>query len=672
MNLRRLAAILLIPLSCGASSLEAAEPTLAEEAAFRAAVNRVADAVVRVEPAGASEKSLLAGSEANPGGGPSTGLVVAADAAAAGWILTTSFAVPQDVTDAVVVLADGKRLATKVAGRDLSRGLVLLKSDPLPAVPAVEPASRRELAPGQWTIAVGRGWGHAAPAVSVGILSAVSRSWGRAVQTDASVSPANYGGPLVDIEGRVIGILAPLPADTAGLNLGTELYDSGIGFAVPLEDVLRVLPRLQAGESLSLGIFGLVYRSADQINGEPVIASCRQGSPAAKAGLRAGDRIVKVGDRDVVRIADARHEIAPRYAGDEIAVTFERRIGAGDPERIEVRATLTDRLPPWRAAAIGVLPVPVAGGGTPRSLKVAWVLPGGPASKAGVVAGDLIESITASGAEPLAERTIVDSPAALAGFLTGVEPGSSVALGLVREGKPMAMTVATATALAEVPADGGGDTATADDPLAGAIDAATIVKLQAAEVAKPPLAVIPRAGGDEPVGVLIFFGPPHGPVTEAEAAAWKAAAARHGIAIILPGSDDPQRWSTDDVPAVRRALGALNGKRPVDPARIAVAGRAAGGSFAWLVAERLGAAVRGVAVIDAALPRQAAVEPMEPGRSRWVLLSSGTDEGDLARRLAADRRRLEAAGFPVGTVVAEGDATPTDFLCRWVSILGLL
>jgi hypothetical protein len=71
------------------------------------------------------------------------------------------------------------------------------------------------------------------------------------------------------------------------------------------------------------------------------------------------------------------------------------------------------------------------------------------------------------------------------------------------------------------------------------------------------------------------------------------------------------------------------------------------------------------------LPRATKLEPPEPGRSRWVLMGQ-EGEGDVARRIAADRRRLEAAGFPVGTVAADGVAPPADLLCRWNVLLGLL
>lgn len=663
------------------------EPTAAEEAAFRAAVNRVAAAVVRIEPAGGSAEAVAA-AEVNPAAGPSTGLVVDPD----GWIVTTSFAVPNDMQAAIVVLADGRRLAGRVQGRDLGRGIVLLESDPIPEAVAIEAAPRAELAPGQWAIAVGRGWSHAAPGVSVGILSALSRSWGRAVQTDAAVSPANYGGPLVDIRGRVIGVLAPLPADTAGMKTGTELYDAGIGFAVPFADVLQALPRLKEGATLAAGILGISYRSVDQINGEPVIAAVRQGSPAAAAGLRPGDRIVKITGREVTRIADVRHAIAPRYAGDAIDLVVARATADKQPGEIAVRATLVDTLPPWRQAVIGILPEPRPRDAAAEAVTVAWAMPDGPAAQAGLVAGDRIEAIEA-GADAggaVGPRVSIDSAAALAGFLAGIEPGTRVTVTYARGETRQTATLVTSRPPTAVPADvpplsppapgpvGG-------DPLAKGPPAAEIVRLEGADVARPALAVLPKAAGDKerdqpPLGVLVFFGPPRDDVPEAEAAVWQAAASRHGVAVILPGSADPARWSLDDMPAIRRSLAALNTRRPIDPARIAVAGRAAGGSFAWLAGERLGGVVRGVAILDAALPRQATLDPVEPGRSRWVLLGqprvgdSGRDGtgAEQAGRLEADRRRLEAGGFPVGTLTLQGDAVPVDELCRWVGVLSLL
>jgi serine protease Do len=639
------------------------EPTRAEELAFQAAVKRVAAAVVRIEPVASAEVS--AAGEAAAGAAASTGLVVVSDPDAA-WILTTAFAVPGDVEETVVVRGDGGRQAARVAGRDESRGLVLLKTQAIADLPALEPAPRRELAAGQWAIAVGRGWSQAAPGVAVGIVSAVDRAWGRAVQTDAAVSPTNYGGPLVDIAGRVIGILAPLPADTAGMKLGTELYDAGIGFAVPLEDMLPVLPRLERGERLVPGVLGITWRSRDVINGPPVIASCRQGGPAAAAGFRPGDRLVRIADRPVTRIGEARHQIVPRRAGEELTVEVERDTAAG-PRRIEARLTLAATLPPWRAAVIGLLP---AVGEAAEGVTAAWLLPGGPAATAGLAVGEAIRGVMLGDVAEGEPRVAIDGPAALAGALAGVAPGATVGLEVLRDGKPHTLSVTTAAAPADVPPMLEGWQPAAADPRRGPGDA-TVVRLASPEEPRPPVAVIPPAGRRAPVGVLVYFSGPHGPVAESEAAAWKAAAASWDVAVVLPGSADPREWTADDLPAVRRGLTALDAQRPIDPTRIAVAGHAAGGSFAWFAADRLGVPVAGVAVIDAALPRAAKVEAAEPGRSRWVLLGQG-DEGPLAPRIAADRQRLEAAGFPVGTVATAAAGPPADLLCRWNVLLGLL
>jgi serine protease Do len=664
----------------GPAAAATEEVPFEEEAAIRAAVAAIEPAVLRLETAGVSAAAVTASGEVNPASGPSTALVVDEG----GWLLATAFAVPVDADQAIVVLPGpaGERKVARVIGRDLARGLVLLRAEDaaLPAGPAWVP--RGELAVGQWTIAVGRGWDAAAPNVAVGILSATNRSWGRSVQTDASISPANYGGPLVDIAGRVIGILAPLPADTAGMNLGTELYDSGIGFAVPLEDVLRVLPRLKAGQTLAPGVLGIGYESRDPFTGSATIATCRPGSPAAKAGLRPGDVIVAAGGRPVTRIAEFRHVIAPLYAGDTLAMTVERAGNAPDaaPARIDVAVELAKELPPWQRTMLGVVPVRTAGGrgnAAKGPVEVAWIWPGSPAEKAGIVPGERIESVVPAGGDAAA-AVPVDSAAKLAGLVAGVEQGA--ALGLVVRGAAAKPAEAPPRSLSLSPVVLPGDPPAevpALVPREGAAaapggDAVKVERLEAAEVAKPPLVVLPQLPAAEPLGVLVWIDQPRGEVADGEATAWKAAAARHGVAVILPGSADPQRWGREDIASIRRGIATLAGRRSVDPSRIAIAGRGAGGAFAWLVGEALGPAARGVAILDAGLPRQATIEPVEPGRGKWLLFG-GRDAAAVAR-METDRRRLERAGHLVGTLpVDAADAPPpAASLCGWVESLGVL
>jgi serine protease Do len=640
----------------------AAEPTLAEEAAFQAAVARVAEAVVRIEPLALTASTGAGVAEAASGSGPSTGTIIAP-----GLVLTTAFAIPDDVDDAVVVLPDGGRRAARVRARDRSRGLVLIAVDGLPESPPLDAVPRASLRPGQWAIAVGRGWSIAAPNVAVGIVSATERAWGRGVQTDAAVSPVNYGGPLVDIAGRVIGILAPLPAEPAGMNDGTELYDAGIGFAVPWEDMLAVLPKLAAGESLDAGILGITYRSRDQINGETVIGSVRQGSPAARAGLAPGDRIATMDGLPVARIADARHVIGPKRAGDSVALSFERKDTDGKVRRSEKNATLVATMPPWRRAVIGIVASAERKDAKRGPLRIAWVLPGSPAERAGIMAGDAIESIATAhdaGATPIEGR------ASAAGVLAGVEPGDRVTLSLRRDDVIRRIEIDAMAMPGDVPADGPPPASPGGDPLAGPLDAVEVVTLAGADIADPAVAVVPRGTG--PVGVLVWAGSPHGKVTVAEAAPWKTAAVRHDVAVVLVGSADPATWSRSDVAAVTRALAALHAHRPIDATRIGIAGSGAGAALAWMVAERLGHAAGGVALVGAALPHRAVVSPAEPTAGWWLLLGPGDDDAARARVLG-DQRRLEKAGYPVGLMPqADSDAPPAEVLCRWVSMIGLL
>jgi serine protease Do len=640
-------------------ALAAAEPTLAEEAAFQAAVARVAGAVVRIEPLALT--AVTGGREAAPGSGGSTGTVVAP-----GFVLTTAFAVPADVEDAIVVLPDGGRRAARVKARDRSRGLVLLAANGLPEAPALVPLSRQSLKPGQWAIAVGRGWSAASPNVAVGIVSATNRAWGRGVQTDAAVSPVNYGGPLIDIAGRVIGILAPLPAEPAGMTEGTELYDSGIGFAVPLEDMVMVLPQLVAGESLDAGILGVAYRSRDQINGEPVIASVRQGSPAARAGLVPGDRLMAIDGRKVARIADARHATGPKRAGDTVSISIERKDRDGKASLIETTATLAAEMPPWRRAVLGIVAATDGESTEPGPVRIAWVLPESPAECAGLLTGDQIESIAVGGAGP----TPLEGRGSAAGVLAGIEPGDRAVLAVRREATVKTIEVATIPMPGDVPPEGPPATASAGDPLAGPLDAVDVVRLQAADIADPALAIIPRGKG--PVGVLIWAGSPHGKVLDAEATPWKAAAARHGIAIVVVGSSAPAAWSRDDIASVTKALAALHARRPLDASRIGIAGTEAGAPFAWMVAERLGSGAGGLALVRSSLPRRADVTPAQPGAGWWFLLGPGADDAGR-QRVAEDSERLRKAGYSVGVLGdVDSDTPPADLLCRWVSMLGLL
>ena len=196
-----------------------------EEKALQAAVMKASPSVIQLELVGGLESQQL---------GPVSGLAVTTD----GFILASAAMIPATITSLLATTPSGKRAAAKVISHDYSRNLVLLKVNTEETYPLLEAIPKDEIIVGQWSIALGRTFSKEFTNQSVGIISASNRVWGKAIQSDAKISPANYGGPLIDIHGRVFGVLTPLtPNPQGGQSDGSEWYDSGIGFAVPIADL---------------------------------------------------------------------------------------------------------------------------------------------------------------------------------------------------------------------------------------------------------------------------------------------------------------------------------------------------------------------------------------------------------------------------------------------------
>jgi poly(3-hydroxybutyrate) depolymerase len=249
----------------------------------------------------------------------------------------------------------------------------------------------------------------------------------------------------------------------------------------------------------------------------------------------------------------------------------------------------------------------------------------------------------------------------------GGEAGRELALVIRRKEQERTVNLAAAPLPTVAPIEA----VAPDQPAAAPV----VERLEAAEIARPPLVVLPGEKTGPPLGVLVYFGPPpgagQGPAADEAAQPWLEAAARHRVAVVLPTAADPQRWGREDIAGVARALDSLRSRRPVDATRVAVAGRGPGGAFAWLVADALGPGVRGVGLVDSGLPRQAVVEPTEPGRSRWVLFGAALSA--TAAKIDTDRAALDAKGYQVGLLPdVLGDAVPAEELCRWVEALGLM
>jgi len=248
--------------------------------------------------------------------GPTTGLVYSAD----GYIVTSSFNFAREPALITVTLSDGRRVAADLIARDQVRKIALLKVDASGLTP---PQRRRaeEVRVGQSAVALGLGFGGNDPSLTVGIISALNRMRGNAIQTDAKLNPANYGGPLCDLEGRVIGICVPM-AQRAGELAGVELYDSGVGFAVPKHRVDAIVETLRTRGSVYRGWLGFVIdpRSPDAA----VILNIAEPSPAHAAGLRPGDKIVRANGQPVLHFGHLVQAIYMIPAGEQVVLEVER------------------------------------------------------------------------------------------------------------------------------------------------------------------------------------------------------------------------------------------------------------------------------------------------------------------------------------------------------------
>src|SRR5262249_36703180 len=207
------------------------------EQAIKAAVKKVAPSVVMIETSGGTDVIATGprGPQVRKGYGPTTGVIVAPD----GYVISSAFNFANKPTSIVVRIPGQKEgLVAKTVAPDTTRMLTLLKVE-AKDLPVPMPAPKGGLKVGQTGLALGRTLEPSvekSPSISKGIVSAVGRIWGKAVQTDAKVSPTNYGGPLIDLEGRVIGILVPLSPRADAQTAGLEWCDSRLRVALPLGD----------------------------------------------------------------------------------------------------------------------------------------------------------------------------------------------------------------------------------------------------------------------------------------------------------------------------------------------------------------------------------------------------------------------------------------------------
>lgn len=185
--------------------------------AFRAAAAKIRPALVTIESfGGVSAVQGKIGGIRQQGEGNTTGVMISPD----GYIVTSTFNFIQRPPVITVITSDGQRRVAQLLGRDDTRKICLLKIEGVQDMPVPELVDPANVQVGQWAVSVGVGFGDTNAAVSAGVISAKNRVGGKAIQTDANISPACYGGPLIDLDGRLIGICVPLNPQSQAIGAG--------------------------------------------------------------------------------------------------------------------------------------------------------------------------------------------------------------------------------------------------------------------------------------------------------------------------------------------------------------------------------------------------------------------------------------------------------------------
>ncbi len=310
-----------------------AAPSNGQTMTVQELVKLVRPSVVRVSVTGRTG----AFGQANSGTG--TGFVIDAS----GYILTNNHVVTlgggSNAGAVKVDFADGRSMDAKVVGRDELSDLAVLKVDASGLTPLrfADPSS---IEVGEDVVAVGFALDlEGNPTVTRGVVSAKDReiqetldngqavSISGAIQTDAAVNPGNSGGPLLDLQGNVVGV------NTAGLFGGARQPVQGISFAVSSQVAQPIATSLMKTGSVQRGYLGVQIQSVDReaaqqrnlpVSAGAYLAAVEPGSPADKAGLHAGDIIVKIGTTDIKNTGDITFALTQHAPGDKVPVEYYR------------------------------------------------------------------------------------------------------------------------------------------------------------------------------------------------------------------------------------------------------------------------------------------------------------------------------------------------------------
>ena len=606
-----------------------------EEQAVRDAVAIVSRSVVQIETIGGIAKR---GDEVSPG--PCTGTIIDDE----GLIMTASYNLRHDPSSIFVnIPVDGAetplRLVAKKLAEDSNLNLTLLQVStkdlpPNSIFPPAEFADRQSVSVGETSIGVGKVYSASESNVSVGIVSAMGRVWNKAIQTDAKISQNNYGGPLINLRGKVIGILVPLSPDAADLTAGGEWYDSGIGFAAIFDPKSDAVEKMKTGTLVRKGLLGVKLAGNDQFVDRPIVAYVPPKSPASEAGLIPDDVIISVDGHSVSNHANFKHALGPKYESETVTIGVERTMDDSSVESKSFLVTLAGQIDPFIEPSIGVL---FDRSHEENELIVERWTSSPPVNDQGLQSGDKVESIAG---QPV--RSITEFRDAL----NREEIGGEIQLEILRDDRPTKVTATTFRTSANPVVD------LQPRAIGKKVTSVKIVELKVAESSNKCFAIIPEtkladANVANQRGLFVWV-PPPGPVDRKSIKKqWSELSKQWNTIVVVPESASPQSWSPDEAAVIDTAIAKLKKQTPFDDLRVAIGGIGPGGMMAAFASLKFRSRFRGLALHDAVLPQGLPNMDSLPTQ-RLHFLFSASEKFESRDESIAAAESLKELGFAVG------------------------